>query len=108
MKQERLGIIILEEKEELKIKKHLSNEINKFVDDMKINMNSLAKLDFLIGKTKLAIKYEGVKPKICDEMVINIKDSVNPYVKEIVEKKNKKFVPISINLTSGSTVITGA
>ncbi len=108
LKQERLGIIILEEKEELKIKKHLSNEINKFVDDMKINMNSLAKLDFLIGKTKLAIKYEGVKPKICDEMVINIKDSVNPYVKEIVEKKNKKFVPISINLTSGSTVITGA
>lgn len=108
LKQERLEIVILEEKEELKIKKYLSNEINKFVDDIKINMNSLAKLDFLIGKTKLAIKYEGVKPEICNEMIINIEDSVNPYVKEIVEKKNKKFVPISIDLNSGSTVITGA
>lgn len=108
LKQERLEIVILEEKEELKIKKYLSNEINKFVDDIKINMNSLAKLDFLIGKTKLAIKYEGVKPEICNEMIINIEDSVNPYIKEIVEKKNKKFVPISIDLNSGSTVITGA
>ncbi|WFD11465.1 MutS-related protein [Tepidibacter hydrothermalis] len=108
LKQERLEIVILEEKEELKIKKYLSNEINKFVDDIKINMNSLGKLDFLIGKAKLALKYEAVKPQICDDMNIKIEDSVNPYVKDIVEKKNKKFVPISIDLNSGSTVITGA
>ncbi|WP_248478264.1 lysine 5,6-aminomutase reactivase ATPase KamC [Tepidibacter aestuarii] len=108
LKEERLGIVILEEKEELRIKKYLSDEINKFVDDIKININSLAKLDFLIGKAKLALKYESVKPEICDDMNIIIEESINPYVKDIVEKNNKKFVPISIDLNSGSTVITGA
>ncbi len=108
LKQERLEIVILEEKEELQIKKYLSNEIKQFVDNIRINIGSLAKLDFLIGKTKLAIKYKGVRPEICDEMIITINDSVNPYVKDIVEKNNKKFTPISIDLNSGSTVITGA
>jgi dsDNA-specific endonuclease/ATPase MutS2 len=108
LKEDRLDIVLLEEKEELKIKKYLSNEIYNYLALIKKNIDSLGKLDLLIGKGKLAINYNGVKPKICDDMKIEFKECFNPYIKEILKKRKKDFIPISISLHRGTSVITGA
>ncbi|MFD3155412.1 hypothetical protein ACFIJ5_00810 [Haloimpatiens sp. FM7330] len=108
LKDERLNYVILEEQEELNIRKDLTKKIEKFTDSIENNIKCIGKLDLLISKAKLAVKYNGIKPSICDEMSINLKNSVNPEVKMILEKKNKEFTPISIELKEGVSVITGA
>ena len=108
LKEKRLDIVLLEEKEELNIKKYLSEEIRSYIELIEMNINSIGELDFLIGKGKLAIEYNGIKPEINDENSIFIEDSFNPYIQSILAKKNKSFTPISITLDKGVSVITGA
>ncbi|WP_331722037.1 lysine 5,6-aminomutase reactivase ATPase KamC [Alkalithermobacter paradoxus] len=108
LKEERLDIVIQEEKEELKIRKYLTEKINKKVFDIEENIKSLAKLDILIAKARLSIKYDGVKPNIITDCKIQLKNAFNPSIKEILEKRKSPFIPISISLDEGSTLITGA
>ncbi len=108
LKEKRLDMVILEEKEELKIKEFLNGEIGQYIDLIEENIKSLGELDFLIAKGKLALSYQGIKPKICDEMEIHFKDAFNPSIKIILEKKGKEFTPISLSLKNGISIITGA
>jgi len=41
-------------------------------------------------------------------MEINFIEAFNPEIKEILEKGAKVFTPVSIDLSSGATIITGA
>lgn len=108
LKEKRLDIVILEEKEEFKIKEYLSKEISKYIFLIEKNIESLGNLDILMAKGKLANDYEGIKPNICSDMNISFKDSFNPYIKDILTKKGKEFTPISLTLGKGISVITGA
>lgn len=108
LKEKRLDIVLEEEKEELNIKKYLSEKIRSYIDLLENNIKSLGELDFLIGKGKLAIKFKGTKPSICNENSLYIEDSTNPYIQSVLDKKGKEFTPVSISLQSGVSVITGA
>jgi DNA mismatch repair protein MutS2 len=108
LKSKRLDIVVLEEEEELKIRKKLTMELSSYALAIKENINSLGKLDFLIAKAKLALKYKAVRPVILAEMSISFKDMFNPEIAEILSRKNKEFTPVSIELGPGTTVITGA
>lgn len=108
LKEKRLDTVILEEEEELKIRKQLTKGLSAFVIYINDNINSIGKLDFLMAKAKLAIKYGGVKPEITNSMEILLKDISNPEVLELLKRKNKSFTPLNIELKKGTTVITGA
>lgn len=108
LKTERFNIVLLEEEEELNIRKRLTEELAQYVELMEENISSIGRLDFLISKAKLALKYNAVKPSILSDMRILFKDIFNPEISEILEKENKKFTSVSIELSSGTTVITGA
>lgn len=108
LKEKRLDIVLQEEKEELNIKKYLSEKIRSYIDLLENNIKSLGELDFLIGKGKLAIKFKGTKPSICDKNNLCIEDSTNPYIQNVLSKKGKEFTPVSISLQNGVSVITGA
>ena len=108
LKETRLDLVILEEKEEFNIKKHLSQKLSSYMSIVEVNMNSLGRLDLLIAKGKFFIHYEAIKPQIVNDEEIELIQCYNPKINDILEIKGKKFVPISINLKSGTTVITGA
>lgn len=108
LKQQRLDFVIEEEEEELKIRKELSLQISKEAKVLNQNTKAIGKLDFLIAKANLAITYNGIRPRICDEMKIHLDGAFNPEVKEILEKGKKVFTPVSIDLLNGTTIITGA
>lgn len=108
LKADRLDIIVEEEKEELIVKKEISDELYKFLDIFKENIKSIGKLDFLLAKAKLAIKYNAIKPKINNENNIFIKDAINPYIVDILNKSKKSYTPISICIEKKVTLITGA
>lgn len=108
LKSDRLEVVILEEEEELNVRKRLTEELISYTEAIENDIEGLGKLDILIAKAKLAVKYNAVKPHIAEDMNINFKDMFNPEIVEILEKRHKKFTPISIELNSGATVITGA
>ena len=106
--QERLDLVIEEEEEELRIRKELTLQISKEVELINQNIKAIGRLDFLIAKANLAIAYNGTRPKICNEMEINLVHAFNPQINEILEKGKKRFTPVSIDLFGGTTIITGA
>jgi DNA mismatch repair protein MutS2 len=108
LKQQRLDLVIEEEEEELRIRRELSLQISKEAHIITKNIKAIGKLDFLIAKANLAIDYHGIRPKICDEMKIQLDDAFNPEVKDILERGKKVFTPVSIDLLNGTTIITGA
>lgn len=108
LKEERLKYVMLEDEEELIIRRKLTEQINAYVNALNKNIESIGKLDFLIAKSKLAINYEATMPEICDSMDICIKNAVNPEVDHILELRGKSFTPINIRLKSGVSLITGA
>ncbi|WP_396276516.1 MutS-related protein [Haloimpatiens lingqiaonensis] len=108
LKEERLNYVILEDGEEFKIRKRLTKELAAYVEKIDKDIYIIGFLDLLMAKGKLSIRYGGIKPIICDEMRINLKNAVNPQIKELLEKKGKEFTPISVDLREGVSIITGA
>ncbi|MBU3091293.1 hypothetical protein K2F40_14405 [Clostridium sp. CM028] len=108
LKKQRLDLVIEEEEEELRIRKELTLQISKETEIINQNIKAIGRLDFLIAKANLSIDYNGSRPKICEEMKINLDEAFNPEIKEILEKGKKVFTPVSIELFGGTTIITGA
>ncbi|WP_315523807.1 hypothetical protein [Fusobacterium massiliense] len=108
LKDERLSILVDEEKEEFKIRKNLCETLKKYAEDYLENIKKIGDLDFILGKVKFAREFGGVKPKVSKGKKIILKNAVNIEVKEYLETKNKKYTPISVELDIGTTMITGA
>ncbi|MEG0771792.1 hypothetical protein [Clostridium sp.] len=108
LKEQRLDLVILEDEEELKIRRELTEKLSTYSKKIEKNLKIIGVLDLLIAKAKLAIKYGCVKPSISQHKNIKLRDAFNPEIKNILEKKSKAFTPVSIELTAGTTVITGA
>lgn len=108
LKADRLNIVVQEENKCSEIRKTLSSSLYYYLENIKTNIKSIGKLDLLLGKVELANKYSGVKPKINYDNKIIFSDVINPKLANILDKANKKYMPISIELTKKITLITGA
>lgn len=108
LKALRLKKVIEEEEEELSIRKKLTEELNKYALEIEENIKSIAKLDLLAAKAKLALTYGGIKPIISEEIELHFRNLFNPEIKEMLGARGKAFTPVSIHLENGTTIITGA
>lgn len=108
LKEERLQILVEEEKEELKIREELTKTIYKYSEKFLENIEHISDLDFLMAKVRFAKEYKGIRPEISTSLEIEATNLVNLQVKEMLKAKGKEFTPIDIKLGSGVTVITGA
>lgn len=108
LKNERLSILVDEEREEFKIRKNLTALVKKFSSIFLNNTEKIGNLDFVLGKVRFAKEYNGIKPVVSKKKEIILEDAMNLEVKEVLEAKNKKYTPISIKLNVGTTMITGA
>lgn len=108
LKKKRLEIVIQEDKEVLKIRKALTEELYYYLIDVKENTTNIGRLDLLIAKADLAIKYNAIKPSINEENKIYFKDLANPNLQRILDSQGKQYIPISIELDKKITIISGA
>jgi DNA mismatch repair protein MutS2 len=108
LKEQRLELVVQEEQEELEIRKQLSEKLRFEAGNIKEDMLSLGKLDYIIAKARLALSYDAVMPSINENMTIYLSDAVTPEVSDILKAKDKAFTPVSVILDKGTTVITGA
>ncbi len=108
LKKKRLEIVIQEDEEVLKIRKALTEELYNYLIDVKENIKNIGKLDLLIAKADLAIKYNAIKPSINEENKIYFKELVNPNIQRILDSQGKQYIPISIEIDNKITIISGA
>jgi DNA mismatch repair ATPase MutS len=76
--------------------------------DILANVDAIGEFDLLIAKGELALRHNGVKPELSLDGKCSIKGGVNPIVQKELHKKGKHYMPISVELSEGVTLITGA
>lgn len=108
LKEERLKVLVEEEKVELEIKKKLTSILYDEAEDFLENIEKIGNLDFLMAKVRFAKTYGGIRPEISKNYEIDVKGLVNIEVREVLEAKSRPFTPIDISIGSGVTIITGA
>ncbi len=104
----RRDLVYQEELQEQEIRKDLTLKISKFNDILTEDIGFIMYIDLLIAKSKLAKDYNCVMPIINDKNIIILEDMNNPYFDSILKQKGSSYIPISILVLKGSTVITGA
>jgi DNA mismatch repair ATPase MutS len=99
---------VLEEKEVDKIRKDLTVRIKSELALLKDNYESIGYLDLLMGKAYFSLAFNGVKPRIEEKPRLKIEAGRHIIVEENLRKKEKEYIPISIETNAGVTLITGA
>ncbi|MFZ5968835.1 MAG: MutS-related protein [Bacillota bacterium] len=97
-----------EEEEEFKIRRYLTGEIHRYIEDIDSNIQAIGALDLLVAKGYLAVGMKALKPEIIEEDRIYIEEGRHVKVEDSLRKQEKKFTPITIGLKKGVTCITGA
>lgn len=109
LKEERLSFVVKEGEECFRIRETLTKELKSFSQKVQANIVKIGRMDFIFSKADMAQKYDGIKPKISEKMIYTIKEGINPFMVELIKKKNKgSFTGINIDISRGSTIITGA
>ena len=107
LRSRRTRICAEEENEEMKIRQSMGDRLAPMCDAILDDTDTVGRLDFLLQKAFFAARYGGVRPEITDRE-LDLEDMVNPELKDLLEEKGRGFVPVSISLRPGATVITGA
>lgn len=83
----------MEEREEItKILKELTQKVSMYVEDLEINQDILAHIDFIFAKARLSDKMEAIEPKILKEKQVSIIKGRHPLIDKSV------VVPLTITL----------
>lgn len=94
--------------EEAKVLEELSNRLAEYGQDILKNIAAIGAFDLLCAKGELALKYNGVKPELLNGSSINIINGINPVVQKELQKKGRAYMPITVELPKGVTLVTGA
>ena len=107
LRLQRTRVCAEEESEETKIRRAMGARLAPLAEDMLEDAESVGRLDFIIQKALFAVRYGGVMPEITDG-ALELTDMVNPELCDLLTEQGRSFVPVSISLNRGATVITGA
>ncbi|QSX05260.1 DNA mismatch repair protein MutS [Sedimentibacter sp. zth1] len=107
-KQQLQGLKEEEDKEELEIRKYLTQNIKKSYEDLTRNSEKVGRIDYLIAKANFAQKTNSVMPQITKDLIIDIKDGRNLKLANMLKQKKKDYTPISVCLNKNVVCITGA
>lgn len=103
----RTGIVAREEQEEAEVRLRICGQLTPYVETMLQNCTALGYLDLLFSKAELAVRYEAVMPELTYD-TLDVTEMRNPMLCDRLAERGRAFTPLSVLLTAGSTVITGA
>ena len=108
---ERTILAAREENEEQRLRGIMTEDFSAHSNRLEELMGSIARLDFALAKAKLMLAEGGCIPKLADcgeASELEFKNMVNPMLRAILKDKGRSFTPVSIALSKGAAVITGA
>lgn len=94
--------------EEAKVLEQISGKLAEYGEDIIRNIAAIGSFDLLCAKGELALSYNCVKPELLQKHTLNIKKGINPIVQKELKKSGREYMPISVELSEGVTLITGA
>ncbi len=103
----RSAAVAREEQEEIRIRELLSRELCPHIPAVLQNMEAIAELDLTLEKARLAVRWGGVMP-VFTQGCLTMEDMINPRIADLLETRGQAFVPVSLELETGATVVTGA
>ena len=107
LRSRRTRVCAEEDSEETKVRRSMGQALAPLAGDLLEDADTAGRLDFIIQKALFAVRYGGVRPEIT-ETELELMDMINPELCDLLEQKGRSFVPVSIRLEQGATVITGA
>ena len=96
-----------EDAEEMHVRRAMGAALAPMVDDLLADAETSGRLDFIIQKALFAVRYGGIRPELTDGE-LELTDMINPEICDLLDQQGRRFVPVSIRLEQGATVITGA
>ena len=96
---------ISEKREIIKILEAFSTFLRPNIDDLILDYHVLGRLDAIRAKARLAIQFNGIKPKLKDTTHINWKNAVHPLLYLSHKQNNKKVVPLDIKLDEHNRIL---
>ena len=102
------NLISDEEAEEQIIRKKISGEIKECYDLLIKNIKAIGRIDYIIAKSNYAEKTMSTRPKITENLEIEIRDGRNLKLEKTLKDNHKEYVPIDITLNKNVVCITGA
>jgi dsDNA-specific endonuclease/ATPase MutS2 len=106
LREQRREIVVLEGEEESKIKIQLSEKLVKYSKLLLETLEKIGRIDFILAKAKLALKYNSTRPIIGDK--IEFIGMFNPEILDLLKTNNQEFQRLDILLEDGNTFLTGA
>ena len=103
---ESLNMSIEEEEENCCV--HLSRRIWAFAETILENGRRIGYLDLMLAKAEYSTAHKLIRPKIMSEHILSIKNGRHIQAEDILKSRGKEYCPISMELKSGVTCITGA
>ena len=94
------------QKVEDRIRTQLSQQLQPHGADIARNLDTLAHLDLLLAKARLATEWHACRPAIGQETRLN--QLFNPEVDAALKERGKAFQPIDIQFSNEAVLITGA
>lgn len=99
-----------EELEEVtwQVRQKLSAGLEEWAPALLGNMQELGRLDHRIAKADYARKHACVRPAFAQTSCLCVDQMVNPMVEAILMEKGSRMEPLTLSLTPGSAILTGA
>ncbi len=106
IREKRAKVVLEEANAEFDIRKKLTRNISEHLTVLKTNIINIAEIDLLFAKAHFATKYNAVRPSFGS--AIKLTNARNPYLVNLLNSIDEDYQPISVELSKGTTVITGA
>jgi len=103
----RTELVAGEQTEEDVVRVFLSRELLPWKEAMRSNADAIGRLDLTIQKAKLAVEYGGCMPEVEGDSLRFI-GMTNPQITRWLADIGRFFTPLSLELRSGATILTGA
>ncbi len=107
---ERTLLSAREENEETRLRAVMTKAFSAHSARLEELIGSIARLDLALAKAKLMLAEGGAIPEILPnrDAEITFTDMVNPMLRAALGLKGRSFTPVSVALSKGAAVITGA
>lgn len=92
-------------KEVYKILKDLSDRLRPHADEFLMLQESLAHIDFIRAKARVAILLHANRPNLQEQPTFSFKVACNPILKLKFESEKRKVVPFDLELVKGNRVL---
>lgn len=94
------------QKVEDKVREHLSGQLRPHCEALTRNLETLALLDLMLAKARLATDWHCCRPEVSDHTELH--ELTNPEVAAALATKGRHFQPVSISFGQETVLVTGA